>query len=221
MPYVIFFKKVNKRSIVNYENENFHKYLLDFKKKLTTDKNVRVSYRRKNNNMGVIGEMKAQMNELRDMMKQVLENKKSQERVGNGAAPVEGISMDDPAVVALFKGFAKYLQDGGYISKKPLNQRNVANNNAALIPDELPASISGPVTALYGLRKLKEKISDNNFIAALPNASAVAATAGQQVADDALLNSWNAADVNSVKNEYQKLAEVVNELKSLMASLQI
>lgn len=47
MPYVIFFKKVNKRSIVNYENENFPKYLLDFKKKLTTDKNVWVSYRRK------------------------------------------------------------------------------------------------------------------------------------------------------------------------------
>ena len=75
MPHVIFFKKVNKRSIVNYENENFHKYLLDFKKKLTTDKNVRVSYRRKNNNMGVVGEMKTQLNELMGMMKQVLKNK--------------------------------------------------------------------------------------------------------------------------------------------------
>lgn len=32
-------------------------------------------YGRKNNNMGVIGEMKAQMNELRGMMKQVLEDR--------------------------------------------------------------------------------------------------------------------------------------------------
>ena len=46
---------------------------LTLRKKLTTDKNVRISYERKNNNMGVIGEMRAQMNELRGMMKQVLE----------------------------------------------------------------------------------------------------------------------------------------------------
>ena len=194
---------------------------LTLRKKLTTDKNVRISYERKNNNMGVIGEMRAQMNELRGMMKQVLENKKSQERVGNVAAPVEGISMDDPAVVALFKGFTKYLQDEGYISKRPLNQRNVANYNAALTPDELPASISGPVTALFGLRQLRDKISANNFVANLPAFSSCACAAGGNIAAGTANNTWSVNDVAIINNEYKKLSDTISELKSLMASLQI
>ena len=226
MPHVIFFKKVNKRSIVNYENENFPKYLLDFKKKLTTDKNVRVSYRRKNNNMGKIGKIQARINELSGMMKQVLgkkKNKKSQKRVVNDAGLVGGIPIDSPEVNVLFQAFVEALQNEGYISKKPLNQRNVANNNAALAPDKAPASINGPVGAIYGLRMLKEKISANNFVAALPNASAVAADGinGQNVIAGTANNSWSVADVNSVKNEYKKLSDTINELKSLMTSLQI
>ena len=219
MPYVIFFKKVNKRSIINYENENFPKYLLDFKEKLTMDKNVRVSYGRKNN-MSAIHDMKAQLNGLESLIKQFIEGNKGQGQVGNVATPVAGISMEDPSVAAFYEGFTKYLQDAGFISKKPLDKRDTDKGDAAPTPDETPASVKGPVTVLYGLRKLKEKIADANFVIEnLPNASAVAAAPNVQVPGNAVNDTWGVNDVNTVKNEYKKLSEVVKELKSLMSSL--
>ena len=221
MPYVIFFKKVNKRSIVNYENENFYKYLLDFKKKLTTDKSVRISYRRKNNNMGVVNDIKVQMGKMNAILEQLLENKKSQGQTGNDAAPVEGIPVDAPAVIELYKGFTKYLQDEGFISKKPLDKRNTDNGNAAPTPDETPASVKGPVTVLYGLRKLKEKIANANFVVEnLPAFNAVA-TGPNTWVGNASLDSWRAQDVSNIRTQYEKLAEVVRELKSLMGPLSL
>lgn len=213
---MIFFERINKRSIVNYENENFPKYLLDFKGKLTMNKNVRVSYRRKNNNMGAIKDIRAQMDKMSAILEQLLENKKSQGQTDNGADPVAGVPIDDSAVLELYKGFTKYLQDEGFISKKPLNQRG-----AAPTPDETPASVNGPVTVLYGLRKLKEKITDANFVIEnLPAFSAVAANGvqGEQVAANTPSNSWSAAHASNIRTQYEKLAEVIKELKSLMAS---
>jgi hypothetical protein len=71
------------------------------------------------------------------------------------------------------------------------------------------------------LRKLKEQISANNFVVNLPNASAVAAAPNAQVPGNAVNDTWGVNDVNTVKNEYKKLSDIINELRSLMASLQI
>lgn len=220
MPYVIFFKKVNKRSIVNYENENFPKYLLDFKGKLTTNKNVRVSYRRKNNNMGKIGRMEAQLNKMSVMVEKFLKGGKKQDPENNGAGSVGSISIDNPGVKALFEAFVQALQSQGYISARPLSQRNAANGDAAPTLDERSASVGGPVTVLYGLRKLKEKITAANFvIERLPRFSAVAGVAGQRINGNAARDSWNARDAAGIRRQYEKLSEVVKELKSLMSPL--
>ena len=220
IPYVIFFKKVNKRSIVNYENENFPKYLLDFKEKLTTERNVRISYRRKNNNMGVIGEMRAQMNELMGMMKQMLEDRGKRGPKNNGAGSNGGTSIDKAELDDFLGALVEALRDRGFLPKKPLSQRNAGNGDAAPTPDETPASVKGPVTVLYGLRKLKEKIANANFVVEnLPVLSAVAAAPNTQVQANAPLDSWSVQDVATIRTRYEKLSEVVRELKSLMAPL--
>lgn len=220
MPYVIFFEKINKRSIVNYENENFPKYLLDFKGKLTTERNVRVSYRRKNNNMGKIGRMEAQLNKMSVMMEKFLKDGGKRGPKNNGAGSNGGTSIDKSELDGFVGALIEALQDRGFLPKSPLHQRNAANGDAAPTLDERSASVSGPVTVLYGLRKLKEKITAANFVVEnLPAFNAVAANPGAQVAGNAPLNSWNAQDVNIIRTQYEKLAGVVKKLKSLMTPL--
>lgn len=219
MPHVIFFKKVNKRSIVNYENENFPKYLLDFKGKLTTNKNVRVSYRRKNNSMGKIGRMEAQLNKMSVMMEKFIKDGGKRGPKNNGAGSNGGTSIDKSELDDFLRALVKALQDRGFLPKKPLSQRNADNGNSAPTPDETPASVKGPVTVLYGLRKLKEKIANANFVVEnLPAFNAVATGPNTQVGN-VPLDSWRAQDVSNIRVQYEKLAEVVRELKSLMAPL--
>ena len=85
------------------------------------------------------------------------------------------------------------------------------------------SSISGPNLTLWRLKGLKNKVSVNNFVANLPNVSAVAADGinGQNVLADTANNSWSVNDYNNVRLEYQKLANVVNELKVLLDALEI
>ena len=205
MPYVIFFKKVNKRSIVNYENENFHKYLLDFKKKLTTDKNVRVSYRRKNNNMGKFRKM------IRDEFKAVINggNGLGQNPVPNSPTPVNGVSLNDPAIATLLQVFIQALQEQGYISKEPLGQRSAApTSNAA------PTSVYGSTDALLKLMNFKNEILDPNFVPAAP-------AFDSNLAGGAGVISWGAANAATVKDGYKKLSDAINKLKALLADLQM
>ena len=177
MPYVIFFKKVNKRSFVNYENENFHKYLLDFKKKLTTDKNVRVSYRRKNNNIGKFMGMFHSIEAKMDALIKAL-NGNGNPVPNSPEDPVNSVSLKNPATAALLQTFTKALQNGGFLPKNPLYKRDVDNNNSAPTSDEPFSSISGPNLTLWKLHELKKKVKADDFVANLPNASAVAAMAG-------------------------------------------
>jgi hypothetical protein len=219
---VIFFKKVNKRSIVNYENENFHKYLLDFKEKLTTDKNVRVSYRRKNYNMGTVSEMRAQMDELRGMMRSLLENKKAKKESANAGTKNGGNSIEiaEKRLDPIFNLFVKKLAGEGYI-KVPLEKRNADVNGHQSTPDKDSSSISGPNLTLWKLKELKAKIAPNNFVVGLPNLSSCACVAGGNVPGGTPNNTWDVNDVNNITANYNKLLEVVNELKDLLAVLEI
>ena len=66
-------------------------------------------YGRKNNNMGVIGEMKAQMNELRGMMKQVLEDREKRDPKNNGANSNGSASVDKSEVEGFLRAFVEAL----------------------------------------------------------------------------------------------------------------
>ena len=100
--------------------------------------------------------------------------------------PVNGVSLKNPATAALLQTFTKALQDGGFLPKNPLYKRDVDNNNSAPTSDEPFSSISGPNLTLW----IKKKVKADDFVANLPNASAVAAMAGAQVGDYAPNNTW-------------------------------
>lgn len=170
----------------------------------------------KNNNIGKFMEMFHSIEAKMDALIKAL-NGNGNPVPNSPEDPVNGVSLKNPATAALLQTFTKALQDGGFLPKNPLHKRGVGNDT----PAEPFSSISGPNLTLWKLHELKKKVKADDFVANLPNASAVAAMAGAQVGDYAPNNTWDANDYTTVKNEYQKLADVVNELKTLFDGLKI